>query len=70
MGKLILLFLISTSIFAFFTENYFQDDLTIRDTLSYQESATAKSVREGKSYTKFLNDPNNRVSKTFLFLRP
>lgn len=65
MGKLVLFFLFFQSIFAFSPENYFQDDLTIIDTLSTQSSAQTRSVKGKKSFRDFLKDPKNRISETF-----
>lgn len=66
MGKLILLFLcISFSSQAFSPENYFQDDLTIKDTLSTQASGQSKSARDSKNFEALLKDPKKRVSDQF-----
>ncbi|CAM9930112.1 unnamed protein product [Chrysoparadoxa australica] len=67
MGKLaiILFFVILSQVLAFSPENYFQDDLTIRDTLSIKASAQSKSALNSKSYESYLNDPKKRVDENF-----
>lgn len=66
MGKLVLfLFFLQFNSQAFSPENYFQDDLTILDTLSTASSAQSKSAKDGENFEKYLNDPKNRIDDDF-----
>jgi len=65
MGKLIFFFLIIANSFGFSPENYFQDDLTLRDTLSFKNSSTASRAPIDVIYGQYLEDPKKRISEDF-----
>ena len=66
MGKLIIFFfLFNFNIFGFSPENIFQDDLTLKDTLSFFQKILNNPLRNKKDFHSFLADPKNKVSDTF-----
>ncbi len=65
MGKLIFLFLLPTFAYAFSPENLFQDDLSLKDTLTHKVSATHRSAGKEVLFKKYLSDPKNRISADF-----
>lgn len=67
MGKLVLLLIYSVKALSFHPDNIFQDDLTLKDTLSHSVSAVHKSANKELQFGKFLKDPKNRISEDFHF---
>jgi membrane-bound lytic murein transglycosylase D len=66
MGKLVVLFLISIqNLYSFSPENYFQDDMTLIDTLNFKASGKLKEGTQDIRFGKFLKDPNSRINDAF-----
>jgi len=52
-------------VFGFSPENYFQDDMTLMDTLNFKESGKLKTGTKDILFGHYLIDPKNRISDSF-----
>ena len=68
MGKLILLLLLQLNSYALIPENFFQDDLTIIESIALKKKVTyfdLGPIYKGDQFQYYANDPENRISDEF-----